>query len=34
MTGLHHTEAAATAAALQDLLGVPLDPSRPGHLTR
>jgi putative hydrolase of the HAD superfamily len=33
MTGLHHTEAAATAAALQDLLGVPFDPSRPGHLT-
>jgi len=27
MTGLHHTEAAATAAALQALLGVPLDPS-------
>jgi putative hydrolase of the HAD superfamily len=27
MTGLLHTEAAATAAALQDLLGVPLQPS-------
>jgi epoxide hydrolase-like predicted phosphatase len=27
MTGLHHTEAAATAAALQDLLGVPLNGS-------
>jgi putative hydrolase of the HAD superfamily len=25
MTGVHHTEAAQTAAALQDLLGVPLD---------
>jgi putative hydrolase of the HAD superfamily len=25
MTGVHHTEASRTAAALQDLLGVPLD---------
>jgi hypothetical protein len=28
MTGMHHTEAAATAAELQDLLGVPLDNPR------
>jgi putative hydrolase of the HAD superfamily len=32
MTGVHHTETAATAAALQDLLGVPLASSRPGTL--
>jgi hypothetical protein len=25
MTGVHHTETAQTVAALQDLLGVPLD---------
>ena len=25
MTGVHHTEAAQTVAAVQDLLGVPLD---------
>ena len=36
MTSLLHTEAAATAAALQDLLGVPLQrsavlPGEPGH---
>jgi hypothetical protein len=29
MTGLLHTDAAATAAALQDLLGVPLGRSAP-----
>jgi putative hydrolase of the HAD superfamily len=29
MTGVHHTEAAQTAAALQDLLGVPLDGAAP-----
>jgi putative hydrolase of the HAD superfamily len=34
MTGVLHTEAAATAAALQDLLGVPLSWSRPGNLVR
>jgi putative hydrolase of the HAD superfamily len=27
MTGVHHTEVAQTATALQDLLGVPLDGS-------
>jgi putative hydrolase of the HAD superfamily len=32
MTGVLHTEAAATAAALQDLLGVPLRWSRPANL--
>ncbi len=32
MTGVLHTDAAATAAALQDLLGVPLTWSRPGNL--
>jgi putative hydrolase of the HAD superfamily len=31
MTGVLHTEAAATAAALQDLLGVPLTWSKPGN---
>jgi putative hydrolase of the HAD superfamily len=31
MTGLLHTEAAATAAALQELLGVPLAPAGAGH---
>jgi putative hydrolase of the HAD superfamily len=30
MTGVHHTQTAATAAALQDLLGVPLAWSAPG----
>ncbi|HLI40516.1 MAG TPA: HAD family phosphatase [Streptosporangiaceae bacterium] len=30
MAGVHHTGAAATAVALQDLLGVPLPPSAPG----
>ena len=30
MTGVHHTEAVETAAALQDLLGVPLDGAGPG----
>jgi putative hydrolase of the HAD superfamily len=30
MTGVHHTDTAATAAALQDLLGVPLAWSAPG----
>ena len=34
MTGVLHTEPAATAAALQDLLGVPLNWSRPGDLVR
>jgi putative hydrolase of the HAD superfamily len=34
MTGVLHTEAAATAAALQDLLGVPLNWSNPAHLVR
>jgi putative hydrolase of the HAD superfamily len=34
MTGVHHNEAAATAAQLQDLLGVPLGWSRPGNLMR
>lgn len=34
MTGVLHKEAAATAAALQDLLGVPLSWSRPGNLVR
>ena len=29
MTGVHHTEAAQTAAALRDLLGVPLDGPAP-----
>ncbi len=32
MAGVLHTDAAATAAALQDLLGVPLNWSRPGNL--
>ena len=32
MTGVLHTDAAATAAALQDLLGVPLSWSSPAHL--
>jgi epoxide hydrolase-like predicted phosphatase len=32
MTGVLHTDAATTAAALQDLLGVPLTWSRPGNL--
>ncbi len=32
MAGVLHTDAAATAAALQDLLGVPLSWSRPGNL--
>jgi putative hydrolase of the HAD superfamily len=32
MTGVHHTETATTAAALQDLLGVPLAWSGPGAL--
>jgi HAD superfamily hydrolase (TIGR01509 family) len=32
MTGVHHTETAATAAALQDLLGVPLAWSGPAAL--
>ena len=31
MTGVHHCGAAATAAALQDLLGVPLTWSAPGY---
>jgi len=30
--GVLHTDAAATAAALQDLLGVPLSWSSPAHL--
>ncbi len=30
MTGVHHTEAAKTVAALQELLGVPLDQPGPG----
>jgi len=34
MTGVLHTEAAATAAALQDLLGVPLSWSSPDNLVR
>ena len=34
MTGVLHTEAAATAAALQDLLGVPLSWSSPANLVR
>jgi putative hydrolase of the HAD superfamily len=34
MTGVLHTEAAATAAALQDLLGVPLSWSNPANLVR
>jgi len=34
MTGVHHTGAAATAAELQALLGMPLGRSRPGNLTR
>ena len=29
MTGVHHTEAAQTAAALRDLLGLPLDETGP-----
>ena len=29
MTGVHHTEAAQTVAAVQDLLGVPLNGARP-----
>jgi putative hydrolase of the HAD superfamily len=29
MTGVHHTEAAQTVAAVQDLLGVPLNGTRP-----
>jgi len=29
MTGVHHTDAAQTAAALRDLLGVPLDGAPP-----
>jgi hypothetical protein len=29
MTGVHHTEAAQTAAALRDLLGVPLSEADP-----
>lgn len=32
MAGVHHTDAAATAAALQDLLGVPLRSGDPGAL--
>ena len=32
MTGVHHTETAATAAALQDLLGVPLAWSAPAGM--
>ena len=32
MTGVLHTEAVATAAALQDLLGVPLSWSSPANL--
>jgi putative hydrolase of the HAD superfamily len=33
MTGVHHTEAAHTVAAVQDLLGVPLNGAQPasGH---
>jgi putative hydrolase of the HAD superfamily len=34
MTGVLHTEPAATASALQDLLGVPLSWSSPAHLVR
>jgi len=34
MTGVLHTEAAATAAALQDLFGVPLSWSSPANLVR
>jgi putative hydrolase of the HAD superfamily len=34
MTGVLHTEAAATAAALQDLLGVPLSWSSPANLVQ
>jgi len=34
MAGVLHTDAAATAAALQDLLDVPLNWSRPGNLVR
>jgi putative hydrolase of the HAD superfamily len=34
MAGVLHTEPAVTAAALQDLLGVPLTWSRPGNLVR
>jgi putative hydrolase of the HAD superfamily len=30
MTGVHHSETAETVAALQDLLGVPLDEPAPG----
>jgi hypothetical protein len=29
MTGVHHTEAAQTVAAVHDLLGVPLNGARP-----
>ena len=29
MTGVHHTEAAQTVAAVQDLLGVPLSGAQP-----
>jgi hypothetical protein len=29
MTGVHHTEAAQTVAAVQDLLGVPLNGAQP-----
>ena len=32
MAGVLHTDAGDTAAALQDLLGVPLNWSRPGNL--
>jgi hypothetical protein len=32
MAGVLHTDVAATAAALQDLLGVPLTWSRPADL--
>jgi putative hydrolase of the HAD superfamily len=34
MTGVLHTETAATAAALQDLLGVPLSWSSPANLVQ
>jgi len=34
MTGVLHTDTAATAAVLQDLLGVPLSWSAPGNLMR
>jgi len=34
MTGVHHTEAAQTVAAVQDLLGVPLNQAVPHNGVR